>query len=809
MKIRSLIPVVQACAILLPLSVQPAGWGQNSTQGRNPSVVEIEVQYAGPATVSKEKLLSNMRTRVGQPFSEQVVEEDIRNLYATGNVVNVRIFGEVVEKGVKVIVVLQSKATVSGLEIVGSKEFKASRLMEKIKTKVGDVASEAALEADRQKLLEYYRSKGFSGVDVTYSLKMNDKLGTARVSFEIKEGAKSLVKSVKFEGNKSLSTAELRKAVKTKKYIPLWSLVAKTGRAAEEQLAEDAIALRELYQNKGYSDVQVGTPRVIPRGKAVEIVFPIVEGRKYKVGAITFRGGRLFSEAELNRSTTLRSGAVYSPAAVQADIKRLQDLYGGRGYVDFQAGVRTSPGGDHVTDLVYTLEEGSQSTVGRVNIVGNTRTKDKVIRRELALAPGELFNTTRMEASKQILTNLNYFGKVDVYPSETTVPTERDLNVVVEEKRTGQLNFGAGFSSIDSLLGFVEVSQSNFDLANWPKFTGGGQKFRTRVQYGQLRKDVLVALTEPYFLDRKLSLSGEAFYRNASFLSPSNAYAESRLGFDMAVRKPLTQFSFGRFGYRVERVNLNSVQDTAPQDAFDLVDAGALLKSQVFAGVTYDSRDSLFLSRKGERLDFSTYLTGGPLGGNVQLGGASLEGSKYFNFKWDTILTLNAEVAVVDAWGDGTRGSNGKDLGVPLYDRLFLGGANNLRGFRFRDVGGSGRVKARRGEKWNDRYTPKSAEDTGERTVDEPVGGRSLGRFTVEYTAPVVDKVRAAIFYDAGFVNEKAFDFGTSGYNSDFGFGLRMELPIGPIRVDYAFPSKKDPGVSSSGRFQFNMGYQF
>jgi outer membrane protein insertion porin family len=788
MKTRSLIPVVQACAILLPLSVQPAGWGQNSTQGRNPSVVEIEVQYAGPATVSKEKLLSNMRTRVGQPFSEQVVEEDIRNLYATGNVVNVRIFGEVVEKGVKVIVVLQSKATVSGLEIVGSKEFKASRLMEKIKTKVGDVASEAALEADRQKLLEYYRSKGFSGVDVTYSLKMNDKLGTARVSFEVKEGAKSLVKSVKFEGNKSLSAAELRKAVKTKKYIPLWSLVAKTGRAAEEQLAEDAIALRELYQNKGYSDVQVGTPRVIPRGKAVEIVFPIVEGRQYKVGAISFRGGRLFSEAELTRSTTLRPGAVYGPAAVQADIKRLQDLYGGRGYVDFQAGVRTSPGGDHVTDLVYTLEEGSQSTVGRVNIVGNTRTKDKVIRRELALAPGELFNTTRMEASKQILTNLNYFGKVDVYPSETTVPTERDLNVVVEEKRTGQLNFGAGFSSIDSLLGFVEVSQSNFDIANWPKFTGGGQKFRTRVQYGQQRKDVLVALTEPYFLDRKLSLSGEAFYRNASFLS--SFYDESRLGFDIAVRKPLTQFAFGRFGYRVERVNLNSVQDTAPQDAIDLVEAGALLKSQVFAGVTYDSRDSLFLSRKGERVDFSTYLTGGPLGGNVQLGGASLEGSKYFNFKWDTIMTLNAEAAVVDVWGDGTRGSNGKDLGVPLYDRLFLGGANNLRGFRFRDVGGKGRVR-------------------GGPDGREPVGGRSLGRFTVEYTAPVVDKVRAAIFYDAGFVNEKAFDFGTSGYNSDFGFGLRMELPIGPIRVDYAFPSKKDPGVSSSGRFQFNMGYQF
>jgi outer membrane protein insertion porin family len=799
MKNRTAIPLVQSCALLAPLILPVAGWGQNNNApGKNPPVVAIEVQYAGPATVSKEKLLSNMRTRVGQPFSEQVVEEDIRNLYATGNVVNVRIFGDVVEKGVKVTVVLQSKATVSGVEVTGSKEFKASRLLEKIKTKVGDVASEAALEADRQKLLEYYRGKGFTGVDVTYSMKTNDKLGTARVTFEVKEGGKSMVKTVKFEGNKGISSSELKKVVKTKKYIPLWSLVAKTGRVAEEQLQEDVVAIREYYQNKGYSDVRVGTPRVNRAGKSTEVVFPIEEGRPYKVGTISFRGSRLFQEADLARTTALRSGAVYGPAAVQSDIKKLQDLYGARGYVDFQAGVRTTPGGDHVTDLVYTIEEGSQSYVGRVNIVGNTRTKDKVVRRELALAPGDLFNTTRMDASKQILSNLNYFSKVDVYPSETSVPTERDLNVVLEEKRTGQLNFGAGFSSIDSLLGFVEVSQSNFDVTNWPKFTGGGQKFRSRVQYGAQRKDVLLSLTEPYFLDRKLSLSGEAFYRNASFLS--NFYSESRLGFDLGVRKPITQFAFGRFGYRVERVSLNSVDPNAPQDAWDLVDAGALVKSQVFAGMTYDSRDSLFLSRKGERVDVSTYLTGGPLGGDVQIGGASVEASKYFNFKWDTILTLNAEAAVVDTWGSGTTGQNGRDLGVPLYDRLFLGGVNNLRGFRYRFAGGSGRVKVRPGEGNGGRGAPQ---------VGEPVGGRSLGRFTVEYTAPVVDKVRAAIFYDAGFVNENAFDFATSGYNSDFGFGLRLELPIGPVRVDYAFPMEKDPGVSSSGRFQFNMGYQF
>jgi outer membrane protein insertion porin family len=451
-----------------------------------------------------------------------------------------------------------------------------------------------------------------------------------------------------------------------------------------------------------------------------------------------------------------------------------------------------------VTDLNFLVEEGGQSYVGRVNISGNVRTKDKVIRRELALAPGDLFSTVRMDASKQILNNLNYFNKVELYPSETGVASERDLNVVLDEKRTGQLNFGAGFSSIDSILGFVELSQSNFDITNWPNFTGGGQKFRSRIQYGALRKDVVFSLTEPYFLDRKLSLSGDAFYRNASFLS--NYYSETRAGFDLGMRKPLTNFSFMRFGYRVEKVSLGNVDINAPFDATDLVDAGALMKSQLTAGFTYDSRDSLFLSRKGQRLEFSSFLSGGPLGGDIQIGGASLEASKYFSLAWDTILTLNAEAGVVDAWGSGTTGAHGKALDVPLYDRLFLGGVNNLRGFRYRFVGGNGRVRTKPGETNSRGGTPP---------VGEPIGGRSLGRFTIEYTAPVIDKVRAAMFYDAGFVNEDAFDFTTSGYNSDVGLGLRLELPIGPVRVDYAIPTKTEPGASSSGRFNFNMGYQF
>jgi len=774
-----IIPPLLCLVAVSPMASQVA-----FAQNKAPNVVEIEVQFAGVATVAKDRLLANMRTRVGQPYSEAVVEEDIRNLYATGNVVNVRIFGEPKGDGVKVIVVLQAKAKVTSVEIEGAQQVKLSRLREKISVKAGDAGSEAAMESDRQKILEYYAAKGFTDVNVEYKLDVNDRLGTAKVTYKITEGAKTSIASVRFEGNRQIKASELKGVVKTRKFVPVWSPIVKTGRVSQEQLGEDVVAIREYYQNRGYSDVQIAEPRIEKRGGKVDIVFSIVEGSPYRVGKIVLRGAQLFPTEQLLGLTKLQPGAVYAPSAVQADVKAMQDFYGAKGYVDFQAGVRTTSGGDHISDLTYTVEEGGQARVGRVNITGNTRTKDKVIRRELALAPGETFNTVRMDASKQRLNNLNYFSKVDLYPSESGATNERDLNVVLEEKRTGSLNFGAGFSSVDSLLGFVELTQGNFDASNWNNFTGGGQKFRSRIQYGAKRKDAVVSLTEPYFLDQKLSLGGEVFYHDASYLS--SYFSQQDVGFELVARKPLTEFAFGRLGYRVDQMSIHDVSSGAPTAATVLANK-EFLKSQVFTGITYDTRDSLFLTRKGERFDASTFMSGGPLGGDIQIYGWNLEASKYMRFKWDTILTLNAQTSVVDGWGKANPTFAGTN-GVPLFDRLFLGGANDLRGFKYRAVGGSGNVK----------------------DGTEPIGGKTLARATAEYTVPVVDKVRGAVFYDVGFVNGDAYDFSSSMYNADAGIGLRLDLPIGPVRIDYGVPTKKDSDLGSSrGRFNFNVGYQF
>jgi outer membrane protein insertion porin family len=741
-----------------------------------PTVRSIDIQYAGPASVSRERIIANMRTRVGRPYSQQAVEDDVRSLYATGNFENVRIFGEPQADGVKVIVVVAGKGQVSGVEITGVTRFNPSRIRKQLATKPNEPLSEAVLEADRQKILEYYTSRGYTDTDVRYT--REEAAGQTRVVFAVSEGAKTVVRAVRFEGNNAFKRSALAKVVKTKPKS-IFNLFTKTGQLNPDQLTEDVAALREYYQNKGYIDVDVRAPRIERFDSKVDVIFPITEGAEYRVGKVSYGAPKVFTEDEIVRATKLRPGSVYSPAALRADIKSMQDLYGSRGYVDFQAGANTTPAGPQQVGVNYTVEEGAQSYAEHINISGNVRTKDKVIRREIAVAPGDVMNTVRLEASKQRLQNLNYFSRVEVYPADTIVPGRKDVNVIVEEKRTGSFNFGAGFSSIDNLLAFAEITQGNFDITNWPIFTGGGQRFRLRLQYGVQRKDFILSLTEPYFLDYKIAVGGEIFYREASFVS--DVYSERRYGFDLNARKALSEFVFLRVGYRLEDITIQDVDE----DVSDVIrqEQGSRLKSQVSAGLTYDSRDSVFLTRRGQRVDLSTYVAGGPLGGNTDIYGFDIEATKYFLLPFDTILTLNAEAAVVDTWAGGDR--------VPIFDRLYAGGANNLRGYRFRDVG------------------PK--DDDG-----EPIGGNTLARATIEYTFPVVEKIRGAIFYDVGFVSSGSYKFspkrepnGSGGLNMDVGFGVRLDLPIGPVRIDYGIPLQSDEFNDSGGKFNFNIGYQF
>jgi outer membrane protein insertion porin family len=737
-----------------------------------PIIRSIDVQYTGSQTVSKERILAQMRTRVGQLYSNQVVEQDIAALYKTGSIQNVRIFAQPEGDGVKVIVAVQTRAIMREIEITGAERIKAKRLRKEIKLRLNQPVNEQQLEEARQKIIEVYQGRGFTDVSVQFRVDpIDEKRGTARVVFTVNEGVKGAVRAIHFEGNAHFSEKVLRKQMKTRGRTPIY-FVDKSGRLDEVQLEQDLDKIREFYQDHGYIDVEVKNVRRERTEKGPMIItIAISEGPQYHVRKLTVSGYQVAREDKIRALLKMKEGSVYSPKQLRDDAKAVADAYGSGGYVDLVVLPEGEPAGPAQIDVHYKIEEGVRSFVNRINIEGNTRTKDKVIRREVLVAPGDVFNTVRVDITKKRLDNLGYFAKVETYPEETDIPGRKDLTILVQEKRTGSLSFGGGFSTVDQLVGFAELSQGNFDLFNWPSFTGGGQKFRLRLQYGTQRKDFILALTEPYFLDRRLSLSGQLFYTEANYLSAQ--YDQRNYGFSTELRKPINSYIYASLGYTLQDVDIFNVDPSASD--FILSQAGSTLESKMFGSVVFDSRDNVLLSRRGQRITFSPFIAGGFLGGDTQVYALDLEGSQYFHLPKDLILLINGEIATVSQWGNGTD--------VPIYERLFLGGSNNLRGFPFREVG------------------PQDSNG-------EPTGGKSMARATVELTFPIIEKARGAIFYDTGFVNDSQWSFGFNHIASDIGVGLRLDLPIGPLRLDYGYPIQRD-GYNGGGHFNFNVGYQF
>ncbi len=772
---------------------QSAAGGQNG-----PVVREIDIEYIGPKTVAKSVILSNMRTTVGETYSASSVEEDVRNLYATGFFTNLAIKDEPLGDGVKVNVVVQPKPLVKEIIITGASKIKESRVKKEIKSKIGSPLSEQQISTDTDKVKALYLDKGYSQVQVSYKIDTNEEFGRSVVTFIISEGDRDYVTSVDFVGNAHLTTKELRKIMKTRKKDWL-SFINKSGIYKEDVFKQDLDDLRAYYNSKGYIDMEVKDVKYdYPVKGEMHVTITVFEGIQYTVGKIDFTGNTVYTTQELfvyrnYPVTRMTAGKIYSPRAysppdkapkpeldelptLENDIKRIRDLYGTKGYIEMQlTPERQANVESGKIDILYHIVENSQSFVEQIIIQGNNRTKDKVIRRELAVTPGQIYDSVRADQSKKRLENLQYFEKVDISPQDTTVPNRKNMVVTVEEKRTGSITFGAGFSSVDSLLGFVEITQGNFDIFNFPYFTGGGEKFRVRLQYGLERQDAEVEFKEPWFLEQRLALGYNLFYHNATYLS--DYYNEQNYGGSVSLARAFGQFWSGSIAYTLQEFDLyNFISGTSPQL---LSQAGWRSDSSITLGMAYDTRDSVLLTRHGMHADFSAEFAGGPLWGQTSIYKFQADAQKYILLPYDMILTLALATGNVDFYGNNSQ--------VPLFDRFFIGGSRSVRGFDNRDIG--------------------PHDDN-----NQPLGGNTMMYNNVELTFPIIDRVRGAVFNDMGFLDPNAFSYGNawSEMNMAYGFGLRLNLPIGPLRLDYGIPYK-DQGWNAShpGKFSFDVGYQF
>ncbi len=735
-------------------------------------VREVQIISEGGASIDEGRIRANMATREGAAFENDFVERDIKNLYATGLVETVDITSVDVPGGVKVVVRIMGRGALGEVEFVGNTVYDAKKLRKEVEIKAGAPVDEAKLFAGATKIRELYAKKGFADVAVEYKTQPMATAGFVQVTYTISEGQKGIIHDIRFEGLTVLKPGQLRAKLQLK-IKRVWHLFGKAGKLSNDMLQEDIRTVERAVQDQGYVYAKVVQVRREPiEGDKVDIVFVIEEGKQYNVSNVAVEGNTVFTLDELTPALTIEAGLPYSATAISDDEKMLGDYYGSRGYADARIDTSVIPAGADTVKILYRITEGEKSYIRKINIVGNTKTQDRVIRRELAFAPGEEFNTVRIEKSKSRLTNMGYFSAVDLRSNPTGTPGFKDIDISVAEQSTGSVNIGAGFSSIDSVVGFFSLTQTNFDITNWPNFTGAGQRFSLDVRLGDKRRDVSVSVVEPWFLGQRLSLGGDLFYRDLYYLS--DVYDQLQFGGSVNLRKPLGEHAYAEIAYTLQQYEIHDVDEDASEAIKS--EEGEYLESKIDINFAHDTRDSVFLTRKGHKIEVGTMIAGDFLGGDTDVYGFHADGSQFFSLPYDMIFSVEGSIRTVDTWGDGDR--------VPIFERLFLGGANNLRGFDYRDVG------------------PKDE-------FGEPLGGRTSAYGTAELSFPIIEKIRGAVFYDVGFVSGDSYDWG-GDFNSDVGIGLRLFLlPTGPIRLDFGIPVQSDEFNDSSGKFNFNIGYRF
>ncbi len=774
--------------------------------GPAPRIGTISIKFVGMANVSEQIVRANIALREDSELDEALIDRDIRSLYKTGLFEFIEVKRESKPRNVvNLVIEVTPKFRVLAIKYEGIKAYRDRRLSKEIKTVLNGALDERQIKDDAQKLYEFYQKNGYNQAQVTYSIDRNRSTGFATVTYKVREGAKVKIRAVNFVGNDHVKAKKLRKEMETRKWH-MFSWLTGSGRLKDDTFDEDLIKLRDYYKEQGYLDVEIAEDKITfdyPKADSLVITIRVVEGRQYRLGDIAFKGNKLYSERLLKLLPKQKKGMVFTPSKLDKDLETLEDFYGRDGYLDTRVRLVRKPNlktGN--IDIEYQITESEKFQVETINIEGNTKTKSIVILRELVLGPGDVFSSVLMKISKLRLENTRFFeDPVNVKDESTNIPGRRNLKISVTEARTGNLTFGAGFSTLERAVVFAEISQSNFDFKNRKSFfQGDGQKFRLKFQIGSQSSEIVLSFEEPYLFERELAFGFELYQQSSDY--NSSFYEEIRTGGRVYVRKRFFNWLETQLSYTYEVVDIKNVSPSAPPQIALL--AGTETTSKIGLSFTQDTRDKIINTTRGNYATLLMQVAGGPLSGDNNYYQIEYRGSKFFPIAelQEQVLSVIGRVGVADAFGESARkrdisyvipdGLGGATTvivpgyvpGVPLYDRFFLGGPQTLRGFEYRMVG------------------PKDSQG-------EPLGGNSYGFLSLEYSLDVVKPVRFAVFYDGGFVNSRAYNFNPAQYNDNFGFGLRLFVAGAPLSLDLGIPLTGDRFNKKGSQFNFSFGTRF
>ncbi len=746
--------------ICLALLFFPSGLrGQESER-----IAKIEI--TGNESIDKGFIANSIKSKANDPYDLNKIREDMKRIYKTGFFSDVQIDVKDEEKGKAVTFVVIERAPIKSIYVSGNKKIKTSEIREKLKIKTNSVLNIEKIKESMDEIRKLYASQGYYAAKVGYEI-LYEEGYYSTVRFLIEEPQKAYVRKIAFTGNRAFKTSKLKSNMRVReKDILTW--FTGSGILDEDALEEDRRRVEAFYHDNGYVRVSIGVPDIVVSkdGKSISITIPVQEGELYKINAINFSGDIIFDNKTLMKDMQSKVGDIFRASLYQQDIVTLTELYQDKGYAFCDVTPASMVNDEaHTVDLTFNVAKGNEIFINRVNIFGNTRTRDKVIRRELRLADGDRWSATKLKQSKTRLINTTYFKEnVDLKIVKTEEPDRVNLDVKVEEKPTGTFNMGVGYSTSEKVVLSGSISQENF--------LGTGRKMFLNASIGDITQQFRFTYVEPFLMDYNLSTALSAY----NFKREMDHYQYKQVGGSVTFLRPLTDFIKASLRYRYDVTDVQEIDYLVASPEI-ISSAGRYTVSSVTLGLQNQTIDNVMNPTKGERWEITYELAGGPFGGNGFFNRGVGSYGKYIPAGfWDSVFFVRGTAGLIRPYG-------GK--GIPIYEKFYVGGINTVRGFKWGYAG------------------PRDSNG-------DPLGGNNQLFFNGEWVFPLYAPagLKGVLFMDVGHAFDGSSGWLLSGTKKSAGFGIRWFSPMGPIRLELGFnlaPKSDEQGSV----FDFTMGTQY
>lgn len=723
----------------------------------------LEISIDGNLRIEAEAIKRVVKTQPGDIYNPKNLSDDLKAIFAMGYFDDIQILSEPRPDGVMVTFKIKEKPTLRAVRFSGIRwAFEEEEVAEVITAKRGSILNINVIQNDIDRITELYKEENYHNVNVDYKI-YERKDNQADIEYIIEEGEKFQIERIMFEGNEAFSDKELKRQMATaEENILSWFTSA--GDLDENKLEQDVARLTSFYKNNGYMQARVGEPEVNFVGQEIEITIEINEGPRFRVGEVSLTGDLILEQAELIESLKIRQEEFYNREILRGDVLNLTDLYSNQGFAYADVAPQVKQDSEkRVVDIVFDIKKGQQVYFEKIIISGNTKTRDKVIRRQLRVYEQEQFSSTRLKRSIRNLYRLDYFEQVNVDTSKGSADDKMVLKIDVVEKSTGAFSFGAGYGNADKLYGTISISERNL--------FGRGQKLELKGTMGSKTQDIDLTFTEPYVWD--IPLSGTLTFYNWKY--DFEEYDKDSFGFGLSFSYPIFNYTRARLGYVYDIADISNISSDAPDSIKEL--NGKNTKSSIKSSLRYDSRDSTFVPSEGSNHGFSFEFAG--LGGDIGFMKYIGETTYYLPLFWGLVLAPHAEAGYVNK----TRTKK-----LPDYEKFYLGGIGSLRGFKRDDL------------------APRDNDNNS-------IGGDKYVQFNLDLTFPLLKDqgVFGGLFFDTGRVygDNESIELDPGDLRQSAGLGIRWLSPMGPVRLEYGFILDQKETDDGPGNWEFSMASAF